>query len=88
MFPIPEPGQISPDSTQTVQVDLDPGTSIEGGNDDKGSIPVGSGATPPGLTEEGGSEVSLAHGSSNEEGGSHANSDCSREGGAYCHCHN
>ena len=42
-FPTPEPGQLSPDSTQTVQVDLDPGTTIEGGKVDIGSESVGQG---------------------------------------------
>ena len=78
-FPTPEPGRISPDSTQTVQVDLDPGTQVERGEDDEGGESVGEGATPAGTTKEGGSEVTSESGSRISRGGA---------GGppSYCHC--
>ena len=40
-FPTPEPTRLSPDSTHTVRVDLDPGTQVEGDEDDEGGEPVG-----------------------------------------------
>ena len=52
----PELGWLSLNSTQTVRVDLDSGTLIEGGEDEEGGIAVGLGATPPSSTEEGRSE--------------------------------
>ena len=81
-FPTPEPRRMSPDSTQTVRVDLDPGhpgTQVEGGEDDKGGESVGEGATPAGMTEDGGSEAASESGSHILRGGS---------GGppSYCHC--
>ena len=98
-FPTPEPTRLSPDSAQTVRVDLDPGTQVEGGQDDEGSDRVRLGTTSPGPNEAGqkevtpaGSDIILWGGSgappsdSNSNAGSHACSNCSREGGAYCHC--
>ena len=100
-FPTPEPARLSPDSAKTVQVDLDAGTQVEGGQDDEGSIAVRSQATSAGQEETGGEETTLASSNSVSRGGSgappsdsdsnnesHANSHCSGEGGAYCHCRN
>ena len=55
-FPTPEPAWLSPDSTQTMWVDLDPGTLITGGKDDKGSSTVGVGTTSTSPSAEGGAE--------------------------------
>ena len=78
-FPTPEPGRLSLDSTQTTWVDLDPGTQVEGSEDDEGGESVGEGATPTGATEEGVSEAMSESGSRVSRGGA---------GGppSYCHC--
>ena len=78
-FPTPEPARVSPDSTQTVRVDLDTSTQITGGEDDEGSEPVGEGTTPASPTEEGVSEAASESGSRISRGGA---------GGlpSYCHC--
>ena len=78
-FPTPEPGRLSPDSTQTTWVDLDPGTQVEGGEDDEGGESVGAGTTPASMAEEGESEATSESGSRISRGGS---------GGppSYCHC--
>ena len=78
-FPTPEPARLSPDSTHTVRVDLDPGTQVEGGEDDEGSKSVGEGATPTGTTGEGISETMSESGNHISRGGT---------GGppSYCHC--
>ena len=39
-FPTPEPTRLSPDSTHTVWVDLDPGTQVVGIADDEGNSRV------------------------------------------------
>ena len=74
MFPTPEPGWLSLDSTQTVQVDLDSGTAIEGSEDDKGSSTVGMGTTSASLSVEGRSEVPPAY------------CHCDVAEQEYCHC--
>ena len=99
-FPTPEPAWLSPDSTQTMWVDLDPGTQVEGSQDDKGSIGVDSQTASAYLAEAGGEEATSASSNNVSRGGSgapssnchsnigsHVNSKCSGEGGAYCHCH-
>ena len=60
-------------------VDLDPGTQVEGGEDDKGGESVGMGATSTSMTEDGGSEATAESGNRLSHGGS---------GGplSYCHC--
>ena len=98
-FPTPEPARLSPDSTQTMCADLDPSTQVEGGQDDEGSLGMGPQATPTGSAEAGGEEVlpvdsnNVSRGRSRapssscpSNAGSHANSECSGEGGAYCRC--
>ena len=98
-FPTPEPARLSPDSTHTVRVDLDPSTQVTGSADDEGGVRVRSGATSPSPKEtgreattapggnsisRGGSEIPPSN--SDSDVGSHAKSECSGEGGAYCHC--
>ena len=78
-FPTPEPARLSPDSTQTMWVDLDPSTQVAGSEDDEGGEPVGEGTTPASSTEEGVSEEASESGSRVSRGGA---------GGppSYCHC--
>ena len=88
-FPTPEPARLSPDSTQTLQVDLDPGTQVEGSEDDEGGESVGTGATPAGTTEEGGSEATSEGGSCLLRGGSGSPPSychCDAISRKYCHC--
>ena len=98
-FPTPEPARLSPDSTQTVCIDLDPNTKVEGGQDDEGSSGVHLRTTPPSQGEAGGEEATstscnsisrggteVPHSDSDSDVGSHAKSECSGEGGAYCRC--
>ena len=69
-FPTPEPGRLSPDSTQTDWVDLDPGTQVEGGEDDEGGEPMGVGATSTSMLEERESEATHESGDRLSRGGS------------------
>lgn len=73
LFPTPPPARLSPDSMQTVQADLDPSTTIEGGEDDSRSNSVGPGTTG-----------SLSANGGPEEG--HLGSAWNGKGGEFCHC--
>ena len=85
-FPTPKPGWLSSDNAQTIWIDLDPGTQVEGVEDDEGSISVGVRAALTSSSMDGGAEEMPLDHHSDAEGGSHTNSDCSSKGGDYCHC--
>ena len=88
-FPTPEPRRLSLDSTQTTQVDLDPGTQVEGSEDDEGGEPVGKGTTDAGTTEEGVPKTASESGSRISRGGSGGPPSychCNASSRKYCHC--
>jgi hypothetical protein len=88
-FPTPEPARLSLDSAQTIWVDLDPGTQVEGSEDDEGGESVGMGATPAGTAEDGESEAvseSSSHLSRGGSGGPPSYCHCDAVSCEYCHC--
>ena len=88
-FPTPEPGRLSPDSTQTTGDDLNPGTQIKGGEDDQGGESMGAGATPASAAEEGESEAASECSSRVSRGGSEGPPSychCDAVSQEYCHC--
>ena len=87
-FPTPPPGQISPDSTQSL--DLAPTTSVQNISIEDGGKEVGRGAAPPGESEDRGTTTVLLVRNSDpdeEEGEGSGGVQCEAAQGDPCRFH-
>jgi hypothetical protein len=74
MFPTPEPGRLSPDSTHTTQIELGNTTEIHEVSVDEGDEQVEEGTNTDSPPSYGQAEMIFP------------DCTCGTEGGEYCHC--